>query len=269
MLFAISALKGYAVAATDDRIGSVKDFLFDDRTWRVRWMVVDTGHWLPGRKVLIHPSAIAPLEVAAPAGDRLRLMSFGPDLVVSVKLTRAQIEASPDIREDEPVSAQMETLVSDYYGWSRMWGTSYFGTNAITTAVSPPPLLGSVVAREMMDIHQHVQEGDADLRSVAEVRGYHVHAGDGDIGHVENFLADDGNWDIRYLIVATRNWWPGRHVLLAPYTVAGIDWKARRIALNVSRRKVRESPPWDAAKMVDLLTEQQLHGHYGWPGYGW
>ena len=77
MLFAVSSLKGCEIAASDGRIGTVKDVLFDDQTWRVRWMVVDTGQWLPGRKVLIHPSAIAPLEIPEPSETRLKLMRFG------------------------------------------------------------------------------------------------------------------------------------------------------------------------------------------------
>ena len=72
-------------------------------------MVVDTGHWLPGRQVLIHPSAIAPLDLTLPAKRVLPMMSMGDTLVVSVQLTKQQIEASPEAREDEPVTKQMET----------------------------------------------------------------------------------------------------------------------------------------------------------------
>ena len=77
------------------------------------------------------------------------------------------------------------------------------------------------------------------------MNGYHVHAIDGDIGHVENFLADDVNWDIRYLVIATHNWWPGKHVRLAPYAVKDIDWAGRRINVNVTRDQVKSSPSWD------------------------
>ena len=69
-----------------------------------------------------------------------------------------------------------------------------------------------------------------------EFKGYTVHALDGDIGHVENVLADDANWEIRYLIIATRNWWPGKIVQLAPYAVKDIDWFGQRINMNVTSR---------------------------------
>ena len=121
MLFAVSGLRGCPVKAGDGLVGSVKDFLFDDRSWKVRWMVVDTGHWLPGRQVLIHPSAIAPLEPALPVKRVLPMMTTGDTLVVSVRLTKEQIEASPDARQDEPVTKQMETDVYDHYGWDPAW----------------------------------------------------------------------------------------------------------------------------------------------------
>jgi hypothetical protein len=107
------------------------------------------------------------------------------------------------------------------------------------------------------------------LRSVVEVNGYHVHATDGDIGQVENFLASDVYWDIRYLVIATHNWWPGKHVRLAPYAVKDIDWAERRINVNITRDQVKSSPPWDPLELADQVAEEQLHRHYGWPGYGW
>ena len=94
MLLAGSALKDFAIAASDGRIGACSDLLFDDATWTVRWMVADTGTWLTGRKVLIHPSALG-----QPDPGRLEL---------PVRLTRAQVEASPDVLQDEPVPRRME-----------------------------------------------------------------------------------------------------------------------------------------------------------------
>ena len=101
MLFAVTGLHGCPVEAGDGHVGSVKDFLFDDQSWKVRWMVVDTGDRLPGRQVLIHPSAIAPLDLGFPVKRVLPMMSMGDALVVSVRLNKQQIEASPEAREDQ------------------------------------------------------------------------------------------------------------------------------------------------------------------------
>jgi hypothetical protein len=255
MLFAVSGLIGCSIAASDGRIGAVKDFLFDDQSWKIRWMIVETGDWLPGRKVLIQPSAIAPLEI--PPKPLLPMMSPGDSLEVSVNLTRQQIEASPEAREDDPVSKDMELLLYDYYGWDPDWRATNLGENAI---------VDKAAERRAEEIETGPQ-GDPHLRSAASVNGYHVHASDGELGHLENLLADDAHWDIRYLVIATRNWWPGKIVQLARYAVIDIDWLDRQVKLNVSRDQVKSAPAWDPLSMVDEVSERQLHRHFGWPGY--
>jgi hypothetical protein len=258
MLFAVSGLLGCSVDATDGRVGEVKDFLFDDQSWKIRWMVVDTGVWLPGRKLLVHPSAIDPLDLS-PRSDKLPMMS-GPEMpVVSVRLTKERIEGGPQTREDDVVTRQMEVRLYEYYGWDPSLGATYL--RAKDVAPDSSRLKGG-----------QASVGDADdshLRGVVSVKGYHVHATDGDIGHVETFIADDVNWDIRYLVIATRNWLPGTHVQLAPFAVTGIDSNGRRVNVNVTRDQVKTSPPWDPLSLADKATEQSLHRHYNWPGYGW
>ena len=269
MLLAVSALAGGAIEASDGRIGTVTDSLFDDESWKIRWLVVDTGGWLPGRKVLIHPSAIARSDLAHPPSGGLGMMRTASHLELPVTLTKKQIEQSPDIREDQPLSRQMESHLHDYFGWDPYWGDSYFGRGAIASPLGAPPLFAGAAPREAADAEFHPGDGDPHLQSAAAVAGYHIHATDGAIGHIENFLADDANWDIRYLIIDTRNWWPGRHVLIAPYAVREIDWLGRQIRLDVTRDQVRQSPPWDPIAMIDRAHEERLHRHYGWPGYGW
>jgi hypothetical protein len=251
MLMVGSALKAYLVEATDGSIGSVQDCLFDERSWKLRWLVVDTRMWLTGRKVLIHPSA-----VGRPDSDQLRL---------PVHLTKAQIKASPDISADLPVSAQMEDSLYGYYGWDSAWGGGgYFGGY-------PAPGYGeaALLDRPGSDHVTGLGSGDPNLRSMAAVKGYHVQASDGAIGHVENFMIDDASWDIRYLIVDTRNWLFGQHVLISPFAVRNISWLAQDICLDVSRDRIRNSPPWSPPDLIDHAYQERLHGYYSWPGYGW
>src|SRR5271163_3835056 len=112
MLWNASAINGFAIAASDGHIGTVSDFLFDDASWLVRWLVVDTGNWLSGRKVLLPPSVLGRL--------------YAKDQVFAVKLTVEQVKDSPDIDTDRPVSRQMETSVYDYYGWSPYWAADFY-----------------------------------------------------------------------------------------------------------------------------------------------
>lgn len=114
-----------------------------------------------------------------------------------------------------------------------------------------------------------VAEGDSKLLSMTEVSRYHVHAADGGIGHVENLLLDAPSWSIRYLVVNTSNWWVGKHVLISPYAIKKIDWSDRSIRVDITRAKVKASPPWNRAEMIDTAFERQLHDYYGWPGYRW
>lgn len=255
MLLVVSALKGYAVEASDGRIGTVSDFLFDDRTWKARWLVVDTGLWLPGRKVLIHPSVIGPAD-----GERREM---------PVALTKAQIRESPDIRQDEPVSLQMESDLYDHYGWDLLWDNAgYFGGGAIGSPL-PPVYADDAKKRTREEMEARSHEGDPHLRSVGAVTGYHVHATDGMIGHVEDLLIDKADWSIRYLIVDTKNWWPGAHVLLSPYVVKEISWSQQQILIDINRDRVKSSPPWNPSDTDMEAYERRLHGYYGWPGYGW
>jgi hypothetical protein len=78
---------------------------------------------------------------------------------------------------------------------------------------------------------------------------------------------EDTNWRIRYLIIATRNWWPGKIVQLAPYAVKDIDWFGQRINMIVSRDQVKSAPAWEPLALADEAREDELDRHFGWPAY--
>jgi hypothetical protein len=250
MLLVESALKGYSVEADDGSIGTVHDCLFDDKTWKLRWLVINTGNWLTGRKVLIHPSAVRRPDI-----DHMRL---------PVHLTKAQIKASPDLSSDLPISEQMEKSVYGYYGWDPEWGgCGYF-------AGYPAPAFGvtETLDRPAGEQQAELDGGNPHLRSMAAVSGYHVEALDGTIGHIENFIIDDVSWDVRYLIVDTKNWWFGEHVLISPFAVRRINWLDGNVFLDVSRDRVKNSPPWKPLDLIDRSYQERLHGYYAWPSYG-
>ncbi|AMJ59655.1 PRC-barrel domain-containing protein [Bosea sp. PAMC 26642] len=255
MLLAASALKGYAVEAQDGAIGTVKDLQFDDRTWQIRWLVVDTGRWLTERKVLLHPSAIGKIDYGA---QTLR-----------VALSRQQVQGSPALSSDLPVSRQHESDLYGYYGWSPLWGGDLYGSELAGAGFGPSRYFGNKELYDDLGLGNHGDSGDPHLRSVSEVKGYHVHATDGDIGHVDNLMIDDGSWGIRYLVLDTSNWWMGKQVLMSPYAVSEISWSQEKVYLDVTRERVKASPAWDPAAMINDIYEKRLHEHYGWSGYGW
>ncbi len=268
MLRNASAIKGYAIAASDGRLGTVSDFLFDDATWLVRWVVVDTGKWLSGRKVLLPPSVLGHLDPK--------------EKEFSVRLTMQEVKDSPEVDTEQSVSRQMETKVYDYYGWSPYWGTGFYmggygfpggiGNMGGVGGMGVPSSVGdirvaspSLGSRRREEHGADVQEknGDPHLRSTEAVTGYHIHAIDGEIGHVEDFLIQDADWSIRYLVVDTKNWWPGKKVLISPRSTQEIDWTDKLVRLDVVRQKVKDSPLYDPSIMIDRAYEKQFHRYYG------
>ena len=246
-----SEIDGYAIHASDGLIGTVSDFLFDDATWLVRWLVIDTGSWLPGRKVLLPPSALAEVN------------HMGRQF--SVRLTKQQVKECPEAESDRPVSRQMETKIYSYYGWSPYWGNgSYmgYGGGYLGGSVATPPS-PQLMQRETEIDDARRRKDDPALRSANEITGYHIHASDGEIGHVEDFLIEDDDWSIHYLVVDTTNWWPDKKVLISPLSVRKIEWTGRQVSLGADRQKVKDSPAYDPSMTVDPVYEKNFHKHYG------
>ena len=174
--------------------------------------------------MLIHPSAILRADL-----EQQRFL---------VSLTKAQVEKSPELAEDQPVSQQMENRLYTYYGWDPLWGGPYLSETpgAIAWPYMAPPYFGlGLDTGEAHGKRASLHGSDPHVRSVNEITGYHIHAVDGEIGHVENFMIDDADWSIHYFIVDTRNWWFGKRVLISPLAVKSIEWfdrhrRARRVA---------------------------------------
>ena len=236
MLFAVSGLMGCPVEASDGEVGAVKDFLFDDQTWKIRWMAVEAGDWLPGRRrVFIHPSAIAPLHISPK--PTLPMMSSAATLQTERQSgesadrgrpPRSRRRAGDEGHGGAPLRLlRLGSLLGRVAFWRRRLAECGIARLSATRR-------GASADAEIPPL-----DGADHLHSVAEFKDYYVHAVDGDIGHVENLLADDANWEIRYLVIATRNWWPGKVVQLSPYAVKDIDWFGEHVNMNVTRDQVQ------------------------------
>ncbi|MDQ3347872.1 MAG: PRC-barrel domain-containing protein, partial [Acidobacteriota bacterium] len=247
MLRNTNDLIGCTIRASDGDIGSVTTFFFDDERWAVRYVVVDTGKWLPGRKVLISPVSVRDANWL--------------DRALEVALTRAQVKGSPDIDTQRPVSRQHESQYAAYYGYPSYWG----GAGLWGAGAYPGSLAGAHMAAEIADAQARRTERpeDSHLRSVDVVKGYHIHATDGEIGHVEHFLIDDATWAIQYIVVDTSNWWGGRRVLVAPSWIRDVSWSTSTVSVNMTRDAIRNSPEYDPLREVSRLYEEGLYSHYG------
>ena len=243
MLIRAKTLQGYKLDSLDGEIGKVREFYFDDKHWTIRYLVANTDNWLTGRKVLLSPYALT--GVIREQQD------------IAVSLTRKQIEQSPPLESDKPVSRQFEEVYYGYYGWPMysegpfMWG--------------PDPYIVRDPARRSVSA-QEKKAWDHHLRSTHEVSGYHIHASDGDIGHVVDFVIDDETWAIRYLIVGTENWWPGNNVLVSPRWIERVSWEESKVFIDLSRDSIRQSPEY-TEEFLTRDYEIGLHRHYKRLGY--
>jgi uncharacterized protein YrrD len=244
MLNKTKTLEGYKLDSLDGEIGKVKEFYFDDHYWAIRYLIADTGNWLTGRQVLISPYALVTVRKE--------------EQHIAIDLTQKQIEDSPSLSTDKPVSRQFEETYYGYYGWPMYWGGSYMWGTYPYIMRDREKWSKSGQGKKVWDSH---------LRSSHEVSGYHIQAADGEIGHVEDFIIDDETWAIRYLIIDTRNWWPGKKILISPQWIERVSWSESKVFVNLSTETIKLSPEYTEESLITRDYETRLHQHYNRPGY--
>lgn len=234
MTHSVDHMVGFTIRATDGDVGKIDEFYFDDETWTIRYMVAETGNWLSDRKVLISLAALGKPDWESHT--------------FTVNLTCEQVRNSPDIDTKLPIFRQHEAALHAYYNWPLYWEGGYGGTFGISTfpLLEKPPLpaLDSTVPPE-----------DQHLRSTKQVTGYHIHATDGDIGHVDDFIVDEKQWGVRYLVVETGAWFTHKKVLIAPLWITKVNWADASVYLDRTREAVRNSPELEFAKTIDRFSE--------------
>ncbi len=244
MLRQAKDLTGYKLGARDGEIGKVKEFYFDDKSWAVRYLVADTGDWLSERRVLISPYALDPASE--------------DEKVIPVDLTRKQIENCPRLDADKPVSRQYEMQYLPYFGWPAYWG----GPDIWGGAAYPDRGQGGWSEPSI-----RTEGNDPHLRSTLDVTGHTIQAQNGEIGHVEDFVIDDQTWAIRYLIVDTQNWWPGKKVLISTQWIERISWEQSKVFINLTRQNIKQGPEYTEEALITRDYEAQLHRHHDRAGY--
>ncbi len=240
MLRSLEDLLGYRLSADDGRIGKVDDFYFDDHQWVVRYLVADTGRWLPGRRVLISPQAIGYADAET------KLLRVG--------LTQQQIEESPSIAVDRPMTRDEERRYAEHFGWPLYWE---LGTAWSMEELPPVP---------PEDVRREFDLPNADLRSARDVLGYDIRDSEGDnAGHVSDFIVDTDGWKLRYIVGKTRPKLLGRgkRVLLSPEWIRDVDWHGQHLAVNLTREAIHESPAFDPEAPVNRDYEQRLFDYPG------
>jgi hypothetical protein len=221
MLLNLKKIYGHKLAAVDGQLGNINDFYFDDKSWAVRYLVVDTGTWLPGRQVLLAPHALGKFDA-----DRG---------VVTVHLTCQQVEHSPSIEAHRPVSRQYEENYYSYYGWPNYWqGGGVWG-------LTEYPVVVPISTTQEPVLHAYPKWEDVHLRSSRHVTGYQIEATDGPIGTVSGFLVDDKTWTIRELVVETGHWYAGKEIMIAPSKVTRVSYEEAKVYVQLTQADIRKT----------------------------
>ncbi len=231
----LSDLTGYSFQAIDGDIGRLEEVYFDDQRWQVRYLIVRTGNWLLGRQALLVPAVIDGVD--------------DENKAIRVDLTRQQIEKAPPVDSEQPISRHYQQQFYSYYSWEPYWTTD-------SLFQSTPPIPPLIQPETTKPENPH-------LRSSDEVTGYQLETKDGPVGHVEDLILDDQVWAVRYLEVDTRNWLPGRHVLISPAWVEQVDWGKQQVQVKLSKELVKSAPEYDSTRPISRDYQLALYKHYG------
>lgn len=222
MLRSVKEMKGFDIHALDDHIGHFLTLYFDDQSWQVRYFVIDTGNLLPGKKVLLAPAMVKEIDRAKH--------------VIHVNLTKEQVLNCPPIDSDIPIEEQYKLLQKQSHALPYMepWTGSIYPSGFLPKAEAD--LYGSIF--------------DPHLRSCKGIMGYHVQAIDREMGHVEDFIFDH-NWIIQYLVLNTRNFLPGKHVLESTKLVTRISCEKAKAYVALNSQEIELSPEFHIKEDLD------------------
>lgn len=227
---------GAHLAAADGPIGIVEDVVYEDSSWIIRYLTVETGTWLPSRKVLISPVAVKSVHI--------------PGRVVTTILNIDQVRNAPSVNVHPTLDRQHELAVVEYFDWPRYWEESisrdWLPSVSIFNGKKPP--------------HVKVENGRRVLCSFRELYGYRLQAMDGRIGYVDDLIFRSEDWLIRYIVVDTRELLPSRRVLVAPQWVTKCDWDHKRLSVSLTRDEIRHGPPYNRESLQNLQLEAMAMG---------
>lgn len=248
MLHSAKDMRGLQIAATDGVLGSIEEMYFDDEHWTIRYLVVSTGGWFDARKVLISPMAVTHID--------------WEEEKIHVDLNRQQVKNSPHIDAEKPVSRQHEAEFAQYYGYTHYWNGPYLWGAEPYPAYMGAPFTDEGNSPIEQRIEQERRTADPHLRSSREVSGYHIETVDGRLGHVEDFLFDDKTWSMVMLVAETRDWWPGKHVVVSIERIENVDWEQRTVSMQVTREELEQSPDYDLMSAMPDGAAQELYHRF-------
>jgi len=252
MLRKLSDLEKFQVKGRDGDLGKVSDFYFDQERFILRYLVIDTGHWLQHELTLISTEDFEDIHYK--------------DKIIEVNMNKEELESGPSLEKNKPISKIMEEKVVHHYDWPLYWSSA--NLSGSEAAPDNPPQRDKLFGYDDMSDEEKKakeEEVDSNLRSFNEIKGYHIHATDKEFGHLEDLFVDEEGWIIRYLLIDTRNLLPGKNVLIAPEWIDYISWDKEDIFVNKTKKEIKEAPEYReeaTGHLVHREYEEDLHEHY-------
>jgi len=240
MMVSYKQVKHFSVHATDSDIGGIRDVLFDDQSFVVRYLVADTNTWLPlSRKVVISPISVAKVD--------------HENQKVEVAMSAQTLKDSPSIEEHKPVSRDYEETLFRYFGYGYYWiGPGAWGDYSHPTDLAAPEFAS-------VDEDNKHKTKENHLRACGEINGYEVAASDDNVGHICDFVFDTQGWRIQLLVVDTNNWLPGgKKLALVPSDVTHIDWSSHNVSVALSHDNLLSRPEVDMDKLGDEVYVKEV-----------
>jgi hypothetical protein len=238
MLCRLSHFRNCAVIATDGDVGTVKDLYFDNRAWTARYVILETGAWLVGRRVVLAPTAITSFDRVAQR--------------VAVALSRQQIEQSPSLDDGDGISREREEEWHRHSGLAGYWGAPQVDVSTTPLPSAPEPAPTSMGS----------SPGSSQVWSSSEITDYALEASDGDVGRVQDFLVDETTWKLGYFVVL-RSWLAGTETLVSPSHIGSLSMEEMKVHVRLPRELVLNAPVWDGAEPPATSYEAALRAHYG------
>jgi sporulation protein YlmC with PRC-barrel domain len=237
MKHSLKELTGYTVETTDGMKGKVKDFLFDEDNWIIRYIEADFGSFFKSKRKLLPVNVIT---------DPLWKSKIFP-----LNISKEEVDNSPVPEEKPTVSREYEKKLMAYYDYAAYWDPDY----------TPPVHAGLFYPTRPLSLLE--KNLDTKLRSFKTVKGYHILATDGQLGHVKDLLVDHVDWQIIYMVIDTHSWRPrSKKVIILINWFDRISYLSKEVSINLNRETIKNAPEFDTHKPVEQAYEEALAEYY-------
>ena len=225
-------------------IGTICGFVVDKRSWNVSHIVVQIGKGLEDQNVLI-----SQLAFGKP------LLS---DKVFPVSLTkgRSGIQSSDDFTDLSACSyvTKLEVCLGPPNGWALV--------RPMPLPAFPMPMVSSFYVMENASSTQGEQNCDVRPQSCRDLIGSSVQATDGRVGVVDDLIVDDDCWLVRYVVLDTGRWFPGRKVILSTSWLKHASEDDPTLLMDLTSEAVKDGPTYDPGVPINRELESGIFAHY-------